>query len=110
MRYKKHILFLIFLNLIIVFLSIFTGNLTRKLEVSNNELHKLINKEKNQLNINSLELTFYNNPTYLKKLHNIYFSNQNTEINNKIISFSNFAQKDKKKFVLINVTKKNNER
>ena len=44
MKYAKHIVFFLLINLVIVFLSIFLGNLTRKLEISNNLLEQNIQK------------------------------------------------------------------
>ena len=62
MKYSKHIVFFLFINLVIVFLAIFLGNLTRKLEINNNLVEKNIQKEKEQLKVNKIEYSFYNNP------------------------------------------------
>ncbi len=66
MKYSKYIVFFLFINLIIVFLSIFTGNLTRKLELTNRSIQQEILKNKEQLNINKIELSYYNNSDYDK--------------------------------------------
>ena len=55
MKYGKHILFFLFINLVIVFLAIFLGNLTRKLEINNNLIEQNIQKEKDQLKVNKIE-------------------------------------------------------
>ena len=57
MKYKKQIVFLIVLNFIIVFSSIFVGNLTRKLELANYEVNAEIQKQKEQLAINKIEFS-----------------------------------------------------
>ena len=74
MKYTKHIVFFLFINLIIVFLSIFVGNLTRKIEITNQQIKQNIQKNKQQLTINKIEFSFYNNSDYLKKLHSIYLT------------------------------------
>ena len=106
MKYTKQIVFLLFINLIIVFLSIFSGNLTRKLELTNNQIKLNIEKEKEQLLINKIEFSFYNNPDYLKKLHNIYFSLKEDNIEKKIVSLSNFTNIKDGNVVLINLKSK----
>ena len=103
MKYTKQIVFLFIINLIIVFLSIFTGNLTRKLELTNNQIKFNIEKEKEQLQINKIEFSFYNNLDYLKKLHNIYFSFEQDHPEKKIVSLSQVSDSNKDKFVLVNI-------
>ena len=103
MKYTKQIVFLLIINLIVVFLSIFTGNLTRKLELSNNQVKINIEKGKEQLQINKIEFSFYNNLDYLKKLHNIYFSFEEDHPEKKILSLSNISDSKKERFVLVNV-------
>jgi hypothetical protein len=103
MKYTKQIIFLLIINLIVVFISIFTGNLTRKLELTNNQIKIKIEKEKEQLQINKIEFSFYNNLDYLKKLHNIYFSFEEDHPEKKILSLSNISDSKKERFVLVNV-------
>ena len=105
MKYSKQIVFLLFINLIIVFLSIFIGNLTRKTELINNQAQLDIQKQKEQLSINKIEFSFYNNPDYLKKLHNIYFSLEEDNIEKKIVSFYNISKINNDSFVLVNLKK-----
>jgi len=105
MKYKKHIVFFLLINLIIVFLSIFVGNLTRKLELTNQQIKQDIQKNKQQLTINRIEFSFYNNPEYLKKLHSIYFSFEEQNLEKKIVSLSNIS-KINNNVVLVNLESK----
>ena len=106
MKYSKHIVFFLLINLVIVFLAIFLGNLTRKLEINNNLVEKNIQKEKEQLKVNKIEYYFYNNPNYLKKLHNIYFSYEEEDLENKIVNLSNISNLKKNKIILVNLKSK----
>tara|TARA_B100001250_G_C19350007_1_gene592942 strand:+ start:44 stop:358 length:315 start_codon:yes stop_codon:yes gene_type:complete len=103
MRYSKQIVFLLLINLIIVFLSIFSGNLTRKLEVANHQIKLNIDKEIEQLQINKIELSFHNNSDYLRKLHNIYFSVDTNYSEKNILSLSNISDGTKEKIFLVNL-------
>ena len=103
MKYSKQIVFLLFINLVIVFLSIFIGNLTRKIELINNQVQLDIKKQKEQLSINKIEFSFYNNPDYLKKLHNIYFSLKEDNIEKKIVTLSNISKINNESLVLVNL-------
>ena len=91
MKYSKQILFLLLINLIVVFLSIFSGNLTRKLEITNHQIKLNIEKEIEQLQVNKIEFSFYNNSDYLRKLHNIYFTFDEIYPQKNILSFSNIS-------------------
>ena len=106
MKYTKQITFLLFLNLIIVLLSIFAGNLTRKLEITNNLIQQNIENQKEQLQLNKLEYSFYNNPNYLKKLHNIYFSFEESFPEKKIISYSNLLNIKGENVILVKTQSK----
>ena len=106
MKYAKYIVFFLFINLVIVFLAIFLGNLTRKLEISNNLLEQNIQKQKEQLKVNKIEYSFYNNPNYLKKLHEIYFSYEEEGLENKIFNLSNISNLKKNKIILVNLKSK----
>ena len=103
MKYTKQIVFLLFINLIIVFLSIFIGNLTRELEITNNKIKLQIENEKEQLQINKIEFSFYNNSDYLRKLHNIYFSVDEVYPEKNILSFSNISDITKERVFLVNI-------
>ena len=103
MRYSKQIVFLLLINLIVVFLSIFSGNLTRKLEIANNQLKLNIDKEIEQLQVNKIEFSFYNNTDYLRRLHNIYFSIDENYPEKNILSLSNISHIKKEKVFLVNI-------
>ena len=91
------------INLIVVFLSIFSGNLTRKLEVTNQEIKFNIDKEIEQLQVNKIEFSFYNNLDYLEKLHNIYFSLDESYPEKNILSLSNLSDTTKERIFLVNL-------
>ena len=103
MKYAKHIVFLLLINLVIVFLAIFLGNLTRKLEINNNLIEQNIQKQKEELKVNKIEYSFYNNPNYLKKLHDIYFSYEEEGLENKIVDLSNISNLKKNKIILVDL-------
>ena len=103
MKYAKHIVFFLFINLVIVFLTIFLGNLTRKLELSNNKKQESIKKLEEQLKINKIEYSFYNNADYLKKLHGIYFSYEEISLEKKIVDISNISNIQDNEIILINL-------
>ena len=106
MKYAKQIVFFLLINLVIVFLAIFIGNLTRKLEINNNVIKQNIQKEKEQLKVNKIEYSFYNNPNYLKKLHEIYFSYEEEDLHNKIVDLSNISNLKNNKIILVNLKSK----
>ena len=103
MKYTKQIVFLLLINLIVVFLSIFSGNLTRKLEITNHHLKLNIEKEKEQLQVNKVEFSFYNNSDYLRRLHNIYFSVDENYPEKKILLLSNISDTAKERVFLVNI-------
>ena len=102
MKYAKHIVFFLFINLIIVFLTIFLGNLTRQLELSNNKKLEKIEKLEEQLKVNKIEYAFYNNADYLKKLHGIYFSHEEISLEKKIVDIKNISNTQEDELILIN--------
>ena len=103
MKYSKQIVFFLLINLIVVFLSIFSGNLTRKLEIANHEIKLNIEKEIEQLQINKIEFSFYNNSDYLRKLHNIYFSLEEKYPEKNILSLSNISDITNERVFLVNI-------
>ena len=106
MKYSKQIIFLLLINLIVVFLSIFSGNITRKLEINNNQIKLSIDKEIEQLQVNKIEFSFYNNSDYLRRLHNIYFSIDENYPEKNILSLSNISDNTKERVFLVNIEKK----
>ena len=89
--------------MIIVFLTIFLGNLTRKLELSNSKKEEKIQKLEEQLKVNKIEYSFYNNADYLKKLHGIYFSNEEISLEKKIVDIKNLSNLQSNEIILINL-------
>ena len=106
MKYRKQIIFFIFVNLVIVFLSIFIANITRKLELTNNQIKNDIKNQEKQLAINKIEFTYYNNPDYLKKLHSLYFSYVEENLEKKIILLSDISNIDNESIILVNLKSK----
>ena len=106
MKYSKQIVFFLFINLVIVFLSIFIANITRKLELVNNRINIDITKLNEQLSINKIEFTYYNNPNYLKKLHSLYFSYEEKNLEKKIVFLSDIPNIDNKSVTLVNLMSK----
>ncbi len=103
MKYSKHIVFLLLINLVVVFLSIFSGNLTRKLEMTNHQIKLSIEKEIQQLQVNKIEFAFYNNADYLRRLHNIYFSVEENYPEKNILSLTNISDITKERVFLVNI-------
>ena len=103
MRYSKQIVFLLLINLIVVFLSIFSGNLTRKLEITNQQIKLNIDKEIEQLQVNNIEFSFYNNTDYLRNLHNIYFTIDENFTEKNILSLSNISDTTNERIFLVNI-------
>ena len=103
MKYAKHIVFFLFINLIIVFLTIFLGNLTRKLELNNNAKQENIQKLEEQLKINKIEYAYYNNANYLKKLYGIYFPYDEISLEKKIVDIRNITNIQDNELILINL-------
>ena len=91
------------INLIVVFFSILSGNLTRKLEIANSQLKLNIDKEIEQLQVNNIEFSFYNNTDYLRRLHSIYFSVDENYPEKNILSLSNKSDPTKERVFLVNI-------
>ena len=79
------------------------GNLTRKLELSNNKKLENIEKLEEQLKVNKIEYSFYNNADYLKKLHEIYFSHEEIFLEKKIVDIKNISNTQANEIILINL-------
>ena len=84
-------------------MTIFLGNLTRKLEITNHQIKLNIEKEIEQLQVNKIEFSFYNSSDYLKKLHNIYFSVDENYPEKKILLLSNISDTAKERVLLVNI-------
>ena len=97
MRYYKAISSLIVLNIITVLFLLYFGNVSRNIEKQNYILEKKIIFIKDQININEIEFSLYDNYEYLKKLHKIYFDVKQFEsFSNKRLSFNNIQIKNLK--------------
>ena len=103
MKYSKQIIFFLFINLVLIFLSIFIANITRKLEIVNNTIKIDIKKQEEQLLINKIEFTYYNNPDYLKKLHSLYFSYEEKNLEKKIVLLSDILNINNKSVIFVNL-------
>ena len=79
------------------------GNLTRQLELSNNKKLENIQKLEEQLKVNKIEYSFYNNADYLKKLHGIYFSHEEISLEKKIVDIKNISNTQTNEIILINL-------
>jgi hypothetical protein len=106
MKYSKQIIFFLFINLMLVFLSIFIGSKTRELELTNDQIKNDIKKQQEQLLINKIEFTYFNNTDYLKKLHSLYFSYQEENIEKKIILLSDISNMNNESIILVNLKSK----
>ena len=63
-------------------------------------------KEKEQLKVNIIEYSFFNNPNYLKKLHTIYFSYKEEDLEKRIVDLSNISNLKNNKIILVNLKSK----
>ena len=79
MRYYSTIFSLIVLNILAVLSLLYLGNVSRNTEKQNYTLEKKINFLNDQISINEIELNLYTSYEYLKKLHKIYFDNEQSE-------------------------------
>ena len=94
MRYFSAIFSLIILNILAVLSLLYLGNVSRNIEKQNYALEKKINFINDQISINEIEFSLYNNYEYLKKLHKIYFDFEKFEtFSNKRLSFNDIKKK-----------------
>ena len=94
MRYFSAISSLIVLNIIAVLSLLHLGNISREIEKQNYTLEKKINFINDQININEIEFSLYNNYEYLKILHKIYFDSEQIEsFSIKRLSFNDIKKK-----------------
>ena len=73
MRYYSTIIFLFVSSIFAVVLLLYFANITRNIEKENFVLLSKIKKIEDQININEIELSFYNSYEYLLKMQKIYF-------------------------------------
>ena len=94
MRYYSTIIFLFVSSVFVVFLLLYFANITRNIEKENFVLLDKIKKTEDQININEIELSFYNSYEYLLKMQKIYFEITEQNYLNQRISFYNFKNKN----------------
>tara|TARA_Y100001970_G_C13698978_1_gene586225 strand:+ start:148 stop:468 length:321 start_codon:yes stop_codon:yes gene_type:complete len=96
MKYQKAILSFFVLNIFSIIFLLYFANLTRDFEKQNYTLIGEIGDLKEQININEIEYSLYNNYNYLQKMQKIYFENTKDIKSDlqKRISFYDFKNKN----------------
>ncbi|MBT3777407.1 MAG: hypothetical protein HOF20_09460 [Pelagibacteraceae bacterium] len=79
------------------------ANITRKLELANNQIINDIKKQEENLSINKIEFTYHNNSDYLKKLHSLYFSYEEKNLEKKIVKLSDISNINNYSLILVNL-------
>ncbi len=79
------------------------ANITRKLELANNQIINDIKKQEENLSINKIEYTYYNNSDYLKKLHGLYFSYEEKNLEKRIVKLSDISNINNYSLTLVNL-------
>ena len=75
-------------------LLLYFANITRKFEKENYSLKNQINFTQDQISINELEFSIFNNYEYLIKMQRIYFDkNENIDFNNRL-SFNQYKDEE----------------
>ena len=94
MRYYSAIIFLFVSSIFAVLLLLYFANITRNIEKENFVLSSKIKKLEDQININEIELSYYNSYEYLIKMHKIYFEISEEKNFNNRISFHDFKKQN----------------
>ena len=94
MKYYSAIIFLFISSFFSVLLLLYFANITKNIEKENFVLLSKIEKLEEQININEIELSFYNSYEYLLKMQKIYFEIPEQNYLNQRISFYNFKNKN----------------
>lgn len=79
------------------------ANITRKLELANNQIINDIKKQEENLSINKIEFTYHNNTDYLKKLHSLYFSYEEKNLEKRIVKLSDISNINNYSLTLVNL-------
>ena len=79
------------------------ANITRKLELANNQIINDIKKQEENLSINKIEFTYHNNSDYLKKLHSLYFSYEEKNLEKRIVKLSDISNINNYSLTLVNL-------
>ena len=101
MKYYSAILSLVILSFFSVIFLLYFANLTRNIEKENLSLLKDIKYFEEQININEIEYSLYDNYEYLQKMQNIYFDKSEIINLEKRISFNDFINKNLSNFYTI---------
>mgnify|MGYP006096819117 CR=1 FL=1 len=103
MKYLNSIFALIILNFFSVILLLYISSLSRDLERNNLKLKKDITYIEEQININEIEYSLYNNYNYLKKLQKIYLDYDNIDFNNSRVSINDLKENNIKNFYTVGI-------
>ncbi len=98
MKYTKSIFILMSINIVIAFFLVFIGHQSRDLEIQNKKLLYNIDKTKQKININQIELALHNDNEYLKKLYSIYQNDLEIKKSSKIFKLSELNKINNKEF------------
>lgn len=94
MKYYSTITSFFIMSFFTIICLLYLGNISRVLEKENTILKTKINFMKDQVNINELEYSLFNNYNYLKKLQKIYFDTQEAESFDNRLSFYDLKNKN----------------
>ena len=94
MKYYSAIISFFGLGIFSIILLLYFANITRNIEKENYALKNQINYIEDQININEIEYSLYNNYEYLYKMRKIYFSQSDNNNFDKIISYSDLKNKN----------------
>ena len=103
MRYYSTIIFLFVSSIFAVVLLLYFANITRNIEKENFILLGKIKKIEDQININEIELSFYNSYEYLLKMQKIYFEVPEHNYLNQRISFHNFKNNNSESLYTVGI-------
>jgi len=103
MIYYKTIISFFVLSAVSIILSLYFANLTRSVEKNNFFLKEKIIYIQDQININELEYSLYNNYKYLNKIQKIYFEDSNKINSNIKITFSSLNKKSLQDFHTVGI-------
>tara|TARA_Y100001970_G_C13893600_1_gene679998 strand:- start:417 stop:704 length:288 start_codon:yes stop_codon:yes gene_type:complete len=85
---------MLFLSIFSVLATLYFANISRAIEKENLLLAENIKTIKDQININEIEYSLFNNYDYLKKLQKIYFETSDNVNIYKIVSYRDFTNKN----------------
>ena len=103
MKYYSAIISLFTLSIFAIISLLYLGNITRKIQKENNILINNIHFIKDQININEIEYSLYNNYEYLQKMQKIYLTESNDEIISNRVSFKSLKNKNLENFYTVGI-------